>query len=99
MALWTSSDSWSVVTQGLSEFSAAIVPIRRMPEDPALPWLLCEQAPSASTAPIAPIAATATRERRQPPAPTWPKCVTAIELTGPVTDHRQLRCLEECSIG
>src|SRR5215467_14768989 len=87
MALWTSSDSWSVVTQGLSEFSAAIVPTRSKPDDPAglpwLLWLLCEQAASASTATIAAIAETVAREGRQPPAPTWPNCLTAIELTRP----------------
>jgi len=83
MSLCRSSDSWSVVTHGLSEFSAAIVPSRRKPDDAApLPWFPEEQAPSASTA-MTP--ATAAHERRQPPAPIPPMCGTAIELTGPVT--------------
>src|SRR5215472_6812105 len=90
MSLWTSSDNWSVVTHGLSEFSAAIVPSRKKPDDPpVLPWLPWdEQAATASTnASAAPIAAKAARERRKQPALMWPMRSTAIKLTDRVADH------------
>src|SRR5215470_7300757 len=101
MSLWMSSDSWSVVTHGLSEFSAAIVPSRKKPDDPpVLPWLPWdEQAATASTnASAAPIAAKAARERtkqpakaarerRKQPALMWPMRSTAIKLTDRVADH------------
>jgi hypothetical protein len=90
MSLWMSSDNWSVVTHGLSEFNAAIVPSFRKPDDPpVLPWLPWdEQAPTASTnASAAPNAVNTARERLQQPPLIWPMRSTGIEFTDPAADH------------